>query len=506
MVEQSGPDRPTLGVKEALSGREALQIAFHPRSAAVAGVSIRPKATFNGMRWFKMIRRYGVVKRFYGLNPRGGVLRSGTPLYPSLRDVPDEVDYLISVIPAHAVLDLIDQAAEKGVRVMHLVTAGFGETGLADRAELGDELLRRAKAYGIRLLGPNCMGVHTPIGGVIWMEDADPRPGRVAMLSQSGANASEVVMRAQPRSVRFSYVASYGNAVDLNESDLLDYLADDADTDVVLGYLEGIKDGRRFVPLARRLAARKPFVVLKGGATDAGGRAAASHTGSLAGSAEVWQAVVRQTKLIEVTSNDELLDIAVVAERLAGVQGRRVALVGRGGGHSVLAADAIARAGLELPPLSETTQERLSAYLPPAGNSIRNPVDSDVPWDSDDFLPALKAVGDDPQIDFVILQAKIDNLPAGGSASDPGFEEGLGDRLLSAAEEVSVPLAVVLRAPRTSAGVDLGIRIQQQLGDAGVAVFESVGACALAMRRYLDWRTATQGPSTGGASTSAGPR
>ena len=476
----------------ALSGRDALTAAFRPRSVAVAGVSTRAKANFNGMRWFKLVRRYGVVERWYGLNPRGGALRSGVPLYPSLRDVPDDqIDLVISVIPAHAVLDLLDQAAEKGVKVLHLVTAGFGETGLTERADLEAELLRRARAYGIRLLGPNCMGIHTPIGGVSWLEDADPTPGRIAMLSQSGANASEVVMRAESRALHFSDVASYGNAIDLNESDLLEYLADDPGTDIVLAYLEGIKDGRRFLPLARRLAARKPFAVLKGGATEAGTRAVASHTGSLAGSAAVWGGVVRQTRLIEAASPDELLDLAVTAQRLPGLRGPRVALVGRGGGYSVLAADAIARAGLELPPLRDATSERLAAYLPPAGNSIRNPVDSDVPWDSDDFLPALRVVGHDPGIDVVLLQANVDNLPTGGVAADAGFAEGLRDRLLQARDASPVPLAVVLRAPRTAAGVDLARRIHGELGRAGVATYDSVSAAALALRRYLDWRAAT---------------
>ena len=472
----------------------ALDAAFRPRSVAVAGVSVRPKATFNGMRWFKLIREYGAVERVYALNPRGGRLRSGTPLYTSLAAVPDDqIDLVISVIPAHAVLELLDEAATKGVRVLYLVTAGFSETGLADRVELERELQRRARAYGIRLLGPNCMGVHTPIGGVSWLEEADKQPGRVAMLSQSGANASEVVMRANPRAVRFSYVASYGNALDINEGDLLEYLAEDPDTDVVLAYLEGIKDGRRFLPLARRLAARKPFVVLKGGATDAGSRAAASHTGSLAGSAAVWRAVARQTGLIDVTSNDQLIDLAVTAQRLSGVAGPRAAVVGRGGGHSVLAADAVARAGLELPTLSDGTQERLADYLPPAGNSIRNPVDSDLPWNSDNFLPAIRIVAEDPQIDVVILQVNVDNLPTGGSADDEGFEQGLRERLLQVHAEIPAPLAVVLRAPRTAAGMDLGLRLQRGLGDCGVAVYDTVEACAGALRRYLDWRRAAPG-------------
>lgn len=471
----------------------AIATAFRPRSVAVAGVSIRPKATFNGMRWFKLIRAYGIVERIYALNPRGGTLRSGTPLYPSLRDVPDDqIDLVISVIPSHAVLDLLDAAAEKNVRVLHMVTAGFSETGIAERAELEQELKRRAADYGIRLLGPNCMGIHTPIGGVSWVEGADMQAGRVAMLSQSGANASEVVMRASTRNVRFSYVASYGNALDLNECDVLEYLADDPDTDVVLAYMEGIKDGRRFLPIARRLAERKPFVVLKGGATDAGTRAVASHTGSLAGSGAVWRAVARQSRLIDVSGNDELIDIAVTAQRLSNIQGPRVALVGRGGGHSVLAADAVGRAGLQLPPFGDATQAGLAEYLPPAGNSIRNPVDSDVPWDSENFLPAVQVVAEDPQIDVVVLVVNVDNLPTGGSAADAGFEEGLRDRLLQVEAAIASPLAIVIRSPRTAAGIDLSLRLQGHLGDAGVATYGSVGACAQALRRYLDWRAAVR--------------
>lgn len=489
MPPSASPAHPS---PTALSGRDALATAFRPRSVAVAGVSVRPKSSFNGMRWFKLVRGYGIVERFYALNPRGGALRSGTPLYPSLRDVPDDqIDLVISVIPAHAVLDLLDQAAEKGVKVLHLVTAGFGETGLTERADLEAELQRRARAYGIRLLGPNCMGIHSPVGGVSWLEDADRTPGRIAMLSQSGANASEVVMRAESRGLCFSHVASYGNALDLNEADLIDYFADDPGTDIVLAYLEGIKEGRRFAPLARRLAARKPFAVLKGGGTEPGTRAVMGHTGSLAGAADVWAGVVRQTRLIDVATPDALLDLAVTAQRLAGVRGPRVALVGRGGGNAVLAADAVARAGLELPPLSEATRERLAEYLPPAGNSLRNPVDSDIAWDADGFLPALGIVGRDPGIDVVILQANVDNLPTGGVATDAGFAEGLRDRLLEARDALPVPMAVVVRAPRTPGGVDLARRIHADMGRAGVATYDSVSAAAVALRGYLDWRAAT---------------
>ena len=484
------------GSATALSGRDALATAFRPRSVAVAGVSVRPKSSFNGMRWFKLVRGYGIVERFYALNPRGGALRSGTPLYPSLRDVPDDqIDLVISVIPARAVLDLLDQAAEKGVKVLHLVTAGFGETGLTERADLEAELQRRARAYGIRLLGPNCMGIHSPVGGVSWLEDADRTPGRIAMLSQSGANASEVVLRAESRGLRFSHVASYGNALDLNEADLIDYFADDPGTDIVLAYLEGIKEGRRFVPLARRLAARKPLAVLKGGGTEPGTRAVAGHTGSLAGAADVWAGVVRQTRLIDVATPDALLDLAVTAQRLAGVRGPRVALVGRGGGNAVLAADAVARAGLELPPLGDDTRERLAEYLPPAGNSLRNPVDSDIAWDAEGLPPCPRHRGGAiPASTSSSCRPTSITCRRAGSPPTPASPRGCATACWRRATPCPVPLAVVVRAPRTPGGVDLARRIHADMGRAGVATYDSVSAAAVALRGYLDWRTATGHP------------
>ena len=468
---------------------DVLQRALHPRVVAIAGVSPRVKPTFNGRRWLDLIQEYGIVERVYAINPRGGALPDGTPLYPSLREVPpDQIDLLICAIPAAGVLALLDEASARHIPALHLVTAGFGETGLAERAALEAELGRRAASAGIRLIGPNCMGLHAPAAGVSWLPEADRRPGRVAMVSQSGANASEVVMRAAPRAVRFSTVVSYGNALDLGECDFLDYLAGDPGTDVVLAYFEGLRDGRRFLPLARRLAQAKPLVVIKGGSTAAGERAVRGHTGSLAGSARVWRAVARQAGLIEAADPDELLDVAVSAQRLTAVAGPRVAVVGRGGGNSVLAADACARAGLSLPGLSAETQERLRAYLPPAGNSLRNPVDSDLAWDSGGYLPVLRTVSADAEIDVVILQVNVDNLPTGTSAEDPAFEEGLRGRLLEAAALVEVPLAVALRPPRTSAGSGVGQRLVRALGEAEIAVYDSVGDCAVALRRYLDWR------------------
>ena len=167
----------------------------------------------------------------------------------------------------------------KGVKVMHLFTAGFGETGSSERADLETEVLRKLDEAGIRLIGPNCMGIHSTRGGVSWMDESDSRPGHVGMLSQSGMNASEVVGEGVRRGITFSNVASFGNASDLNEADFLEFLSHDHDTNLVLAYLEGIRNGRRFLQVAREMSERrKPLIVLKGGLTEAGSRAASSHT------------------------------------------------------------------------------------------------------------------------------------------------------------------------------------------------------------------------------------
>ncbi|MXY86590.1 MAG: hypothetical protein F4Y95_08930, partial [Chloroflexi bacterium] len=188
----------------------ALRTAFAPSSIAIAGVSPRTTGWGGGQMFLRGIRNLNRVPSLYCLNPRGGELLDGTPLYQSLADVPGPVESLISAVPASAILGLIDDAIAKGVKVVHLFTAGFGETGSTERADLETEVLRRLHEAGIRMIGPNCMGLHSTRGGVSWMEEGSTTPGRVGMLSQSGMNASEVVGEGVRRGINFSNVASFG--------------------------------------------------------------------------------------------------------------------------------------------------------------------------------------------------------------------------------------------------------------------------------------------------------
>src|SRR5215217_7892466 len=345
-----------------------LEAIFHPRNVAIVGLSSGSTARtgFGGNGFLTSIRDMGFAGPLYPVNPKATEIE-GLPCYPSLRAIPEPVDYVISSVPAPAVPQLVDDAIATGVRAIHFFTAGFRETGEADRAELEQRAMARLRAAGIRVIGPNCMGLYVPSAGLSFMPGFPTEAGDVCLISQSGANAGEFVRQAAARGVRFSKVVSYGNAADLNESDFLEYAAEDPETRAICAYIEGVADGRRFVTTLRRAARRKPVVILKGGRTGAGARAAASHTGSLAGSLEVFDALCRQMGALRVESLDALVDFAVAFRFVDPPAGPGVAIVGMGGGTSVLAADAVAAAGLTVPPLPEEGQAELRRFTPVAG-------------------------------------------------------------------------------------------------------------------------------------------
>ena len=422
----------------------------------------------------------------HGVNPKGGELADGTPIYRSLADVPGDIDLVVSAVPAAAVLDLAEDVIARGVKVMHFFTAGFGETGDAERSSLEQQLLSRLREGGVRFIGPNCMGIHTPLGGVSWMRDAVVEPGRVGAFSQSGMNANEIVGLGRKHGIRFSNVVSFGNATDLNECDYLEFLASDEATDVILAYVEGVKDGPRFLRTARALAGRKPLAVLKGGLTEAGGRAANSHTGSLAGSAVIWEAVRRQAGFMGGESVDELLDIAVTAQRLASVEGPRVAVRGGGGGVSVLAADSCARVGIEVPWFAEQTQRALAKHTPIAGTSVRNPLDAPFLIEGEQRQAALEAIAADPNVDWLMMHTSVDS----------GFRRQTGKlepktfarELAASAAALPKPLAVVVRPPRGAQDLEASVELRDQLNAAEIATYGSIEGCARAVQRYIDWR------------------
>ena len=339
-------------------GTSNLDAIFNPRSIAVAGVSTKAIGSrLGGNNYLDAMISCGFKGKLYPVNPKGGEIR-GLTVYPSVRDIPGPVDYVVSAVPASAALQLTKDCAAKGVKAIHFFTSGFSELGEPEGIQLEKEVLDIARRHGIRVVGPNCMGVYCPSSGVSFLGDLCNDSGPVGVICQSGGNAIYVAREAARRGVRFSKVISYGNASDVNESDLMEYMADDPETGIIMAYIEGVKDGHRFKKALARAASRKPVIVLKVGVTESGARAAASHTGSLAGVDKVWDGLLEQVNAVRTHTLDEWIDMAVTFSFFPGPVGRRVALLGLGGGATVLAGDEATKEGLVISGFPEEMRQR----------------------------------------------------------------------------------------------------------------------------------------------------
>ena len=461
------------------SAPENLDRLFSPRSIAVAGASTNVDSP--GHDYVHSLRVFGFAGPVYAINPRAAEV-DGFAAYPTVTATPGEVDLVISCVPATAVLDLVDQCAAKGVKFLHLFTGRFSETGDAEAAELERQIEQRAKAAGVRILGPNGMGLYHPAAGIGFRPDLPLEGGQVAFLSQSGNNAVEAIVRGHARGLRFGKVANYGNGMDLTPGVLLRYLADDPATSVIGAYVEGVPDGRGFFEGLRAAAAKKPVVIHKAGRTGAGAKAAASHTAALAGTAAIWSAALRQASAIEARNQDQLLDLMVAASLMGRVPGRRAAVAGGGGGRSVQSADACEENGLEIVPLPESVREAVRAKAPALADWIGNPVDQSILAGSglstNGLLELMLASG---AYDFGIA-----NIGEDWFFGRPDADDRLThacNRLAAIIKASPLPVAVVLGATETmNAGhralVD---RVRDGFTTSGVAVFASIERAAWAI-------------------------
>jgi len=355
--------------------KHALEEVLHPQSVAVVGASDNPNAS--GYFFTRHLIDYGYRGKIYPINPgRPEIL--GMKAYPSLKEIPGSVDYVICCIPASGVLDLLKDCSPKRVKCVHLFTGRFSETGRQDAAELEQEILKQARKAGIRLIGPNCMGLYYPREGISFGYDFPKESGTVGVASQSGGGATYLVHLASLRGIRFSKVISYGNALDLNECDLLDYFSRDPETEIILMYIEGAKDGRKFLDALRQAASIKPVIVMKGGRGDAGTRAAVSHTAALASSTKMWATLIDQAGAVSAQDFEEMADLAVSFCFLPPIKGNRVGIVGVGGGPSVLAADQCEEEGLDVIPVPAGIREELKSKGIPIWDWIGNPVDASI--------------------------------------------------------------------------------------------------------------------------------
>lgn len=354
--------------------QDAFRPLFMPKSVAILGASAT--GTSFGNEVIRHSLAYGFKGRIQPVHPKATEVE-GFPAVPALADLAEPADFAYVAVAADAAIDAI-AAARGRARFVQVMSSGFGEAEGGQTRQ--SRLLEAARASGMRLIGPNCLGIHSPRGGLTFVGGSTPDPGGVAVISQSGGLAVDVILRGEQRGLRYSAVTTLGNSADLGPADLLEYHLCDPDTKVIGLYIEDVRDGRRFVARLRQAQARKPVILLLGGRTAEGRRAAASHTGALAAEARLWDGIALQTGMMVVETLDEFLDTLLIcqieADRPSSRPLRHVALFGNGGGTSVLAADAFSRAGLKTPQVPPLALRQLQQLGLPPGTGLANPVDT----------------------------------------------------------------------------------------------------------------------------------
>ncbi len=380
---------------------ETLHAIFRPQSVAVIGASTRRGSI--GREILHNLITGDFQGKLFPVNPKAEFIHS-IKAYPSITDVPDPVDLAVVVVPASAVEEVVRQCGAKGVKGLVVISAGFREIG-GEGTERERRLVAIAKEYGMRMVGPNCLGVFNADPKVslnATFAPGVPHPGGVGFVSQSGALGIAIWTEMQKLSVGFSQFVSIGNRADVSGNDLLEYWEGDPCTQLMALYIESFGDTRRFTTLARRITKTKPILMVKSGRTEAGARAASSHTGSLSGQDLAIDALVRQTGVIRAKTIDEMMALILGFSRCRLPKGRRVAVLTNAGGPGVLATDALVGHGMELAEIAPATRAKLEKELP-AEASVSNPIDMIAGADAESFRRCLAILLTAPEVDVAIV-------------------------------------------------------------------------------------------------------
>jgi acetyltransferase len=384
-----------------MSSGASLGQMFAPRAVAVVGASRDPDKV--GYRVVENLLKGGFDGPIYPVNPTASQLL-GIPAYPSLSEIDRPIDLAVIVLPASLVLSTLEACAARGIGAAIVISAGFKEIGGAG-ARLEAAMRRRVRELGIRVLGPNCLGLIVTDSKLnATFAKNMPVAGGIAFVSQSGALCTAALDWAVGLEIGFSALVSLGNKADLSEAEILEALADDPKTRVIVGYLEAVEDGQRFLQVAGQVSRKKPLVFFKAGTTEGGARAASSHTGALAGADRAYEAAFKQAGVIRARSLHELFDFARVFGSLTLPRGNRIAVVTNAGGPGIVAADACEGGALRLAALSEPTVTALKRILPPTA-ALHNPVDVVGDATAERYQAALDSVTADPGVDGVLAVA-----------------------------------------------------------------------------------------------------
>lgn len=441
---------------------------FNPSSVAIVGASPKPGKVGNVILANFKKRFKGKI---YPVNPKHEEIM-GLKCYPSIKDLPETPDLVIIAIPAPKVPQVLRDAGEKGVKATIIITGGFRETGTEEGKRLEEEIVKISREYGIRILGPNCLGIYDNWSGVdtFFLPDEKmmrPPKGKISFISQSGAFASALLDWMAYRNIGISRAISYGNKIDVDDVDLLDFLANDDKTGLIIMYLEGLKPGRGrlFIEKAREVVQKKPIVIYKAGKTSRGSTAAASHTAALAGNYAVYKAAIKQAGLIEAMSFDEIMDLSKILLTQPLMKGRKVYVVTDAGGVGVMLTDALTTEGFILPRSPADLKEELRKVLPPHC-IVENPIDLTGDTDDDRYKVVL---------DILLPRDDVDAVVVGALPQVPGITSKLADYLAEARKYGKPIIAISIGSKEAEKFKDL-------LEDKGIPVFESPERAARALR------------------------
>ncbi|MDD5093670.1 MAG: CoA-binding protein [Dehalococcoidia bacterium] len=455
---------------------------FNPRSIAIIGISTNPKK-FGGNTWTGTLQTLGFGGNLYPVHPTLTEF-NGLKVFRNIRDIPENVDLAIVTVPAQSSPQIMEDCVASGVKYVHFYTAGFGETGEKEGAVIEANVREIARNGNTRVIGPNCMGIYCPANGISWRPDFPREAGALSVFSQSGMNSLEIVKTGSTRGVYINKLVSYGNACDLNEIDFLEYFAADTQTKVIGAYIEGVDDGAGFLAVLKKATQAKPVIVLKGGATEAGTRATFSHTAAIAGAARIWDSAMEQTGATSVRDFEEFMDTVLTFLYLSPPQGENVAIIGSGGGCSVLATDACEKAGLKVPEMPANIQRELGKWMGSAGTSVRNPIDIPFDLSLQGLREVIRISASCSEISALIMHQQIDATFPFGKGRDPERKDQV---IIESAQECGKPVLVILHEIGVPAWTQITLREQTKFHAAGIPTYRTVNRAAQAIRKLRQY-------------------
>jgi acetyl coenzyme A synthetase (ADP forming)-like protein len=446
-----------------------LKSVFRPRSVAIVGASKTPNKIGNVLMKNFIDGRF--MGKLYAINPKYKEVL-GVPCYPTVSSVPGPVDCVIVATPAVTVPKIIEDCGKKKVKGVVVLSGGFEEVS---RDDLAKEMKKYSDKYKIPIIGPNCLGIFDPYSRVdsVFLPRYKlerPLPGNIAFITQSGAVGSTVIDLAAHYGMGVSKFISFGNGTVLDESDLLEFLENDPETEIIILYLEGVKDGQKLLKWMKRVNAKKPIVALKAGKYTGAMKAARSHTGNIAGSYMAYKAAFRQAKVTEADGLDELFDFVKIFDQ-PHPKGCRVGVITNGGGMGVLTADAIEENGMEIAEFSTQSQKAIKKILPDYGN-VGNPLDLVADSGVDAYTKAIEVMQNDPNIDALAIIVLTQTPP---------IDERILGVLTEASDDQRKPVVTI------SVGGDYTDTYRKALESRGVPSYGSPLAAIKALRRLVDY-------------------